>query len=587
MLSRKQKLLQERIVRVFSPFFVLVTGLSVFAGYVANKEVVPAIRSIGQNSPTGLVSSRNNSGNAVVQRNTPGRPADRVDIFQPQNNPVDNDSVDNKAALFRDTDRPLHQVEAFSRVAARLSRESEDSEAINPAYKSPNTRGLQARKHDATISHEGDDLFIAKGPTTQSEVSNKLLAKQVIPSALQEGIRSHSSINESEISNPNNQNQQTGTPLTASAEETQAPLSSEPVNFTHRAVKQPGLETASILSNASKANGPDGLPPATSLAGSPSITLTLKPVPDAAVTITSQLDTPSLTKEVAKPIQTTIGKEGGTPVLIKTKTTENDAHIKVYVDPSGNAISVWGQGDGTLNNIWASRYQIGSGWGRATLIETNNEGSAYFPQVAVDASGNAIAVWYQSNGEQHDIWANRFVAGVGWGSPQPIETNTGNAFFPQVAVDPSGNAVAIWHQYDGERYNIWANRFVAGMGWETAMPIETNDAGSAYAPQVAVDPAGNAVAVWYQSDGMRNNIWTNRFVMNSGWRKATRITTGDAGLAAVPQVAVDALGNAIIVWYQYDGIQNNIWGSRFIAGVGWGAAQPIESNSKVTASIAP
>ncbi len=600
MLSRKQKILQERILRVFSPVFVFATVFSVFAGYVANNDIIPSIRSLGANNPAGLVSFKKNSVSTATQRDTPELTAtsknQRTDVFGPQNNPVEI-----QEALFGDTDRPLHKVEKYSKATAagfNLKMESENDGSIHPAYKSPNTRGLHARRHDTTINPERDHLMIATGHTTSEVPHNQLLARQVIPSALQaKEIRSNSPINESEPSNPGGQGQQTGlaTPLTASSAEKQI-SSSEPADSINHAAKQPDLETASILSNASEGTRPDSIPRAMSLTGSQSMTLTLKPVSDAAITTTSKSDTlcagagctvATVTKGAAPPIQTTIGKEGGTPVLIKTKTTENDAHIKVYVDPSGNAISVWGQGDGTRNNIWASRYQVGSGWQKATLIETNNEGSAYFPQVAVDASGNAIAVWYQSNGEQHDIWANRFVAGVGWGSPQPIETNTGNAFFPQVAVDPAGNAVAIWHQYDGTRYNIWANRFVTGSGWETAIPIETTDAGSAYAPQVAVDPAGNAVAVWYQSDGMRNNIWTNRFVINSGWRQATRITTGDAGLAAAPQVAVDPLGNAIIAWYQYDGIQNNIWGSRFIAGVGWGAAQPIEATSNITASIAP
>jgi len=41
-----------------------------------------------------------------------------------------------------------------------------------------------------------------------------------------------------------------------------------------------------------------------------------------------------------------------------------------------------------------------------------------------------------------------------------IETdNVGDAFVPQIAVDGSGNALAVWHQFDGTVFNIWANRF--------------------------------------------------------------------------------------------------------------------------------
>ena len=76
-------------------------------------------------------------------------------------------------------------------------------------------------------------------------------------------------------------------------------------------------------------------------------------------------------------------------------------------------------------------------------------------------------------------------------------------------MDSSGNAVAVWQQSDGTRNNIWANRFVPGLGWATAEIIETDNAGDANFPQIATDSTGNAVAVWQQSDGTRNNIWAN------------------------------------------------------------------------------
>jgi methylaspartate ammonia-lyase len=53
----------------------------------------------------------------------------------------------------------------------------------------------------------------------------------------------------------------------------------------------------------------------------------------------------------------------------------------------------------------------------------------------------------------------------------------------------------------------------AGAGWGTAEAIDYSGAGagdSSY-PQVAIDGSGNAVAVWRQSDGTRNVIYTNRF----------------------------------------------------------------------------
>jgi hypothetical protein len=82
-------------------------------------------------------------------------------------------------------------------------------------------------------------------------------------------------------------------------------------------------------------------------------------------------------------------------------------HLQVAVDPSGNAVAVWKQSDGALDNIWANRYTVGFGWGMAELIETEDLGDAERPQIALDPEGNAIAVWYQDDGTHINVWANR------------------------------------------------------------------------------------------------------------------------------------------------------------------------------------
>ncbi len=47
--------------------------------------------------------------------------------------------------------------------------------------------------------------------------------------------------------------------------------------------------------------------------------------------------------------------------------------------------------------------------------------------------------------------------------------------------------------------------------WKTAGLIETDNFGDAYSSQLTIGQDGNALAVWSQSDGTRNNIWTNRY----------------------------------------------------------------------------
>lgn len=83
------------------------------------------------------------------------------------------------------------------------------------------------------------------------------------------------------------------------------------------------------------------------------------------------------------------------------------------------------------------------------------------PEIAGDDYGNAVAVWQQSDGKRVNIRANRFVAGVGWGSASRIESGHSNSGEPVVAVDVQGHALVVWHRFDGKRGQLWFNRYVA------------------------------------------------------------------------------------------------------------------------------
>jgi hypothetical protein len=275
----------------------------------------------------------------------------------------------------------------------------------------------------------------------------------------------------------------------------------------------------------------------------------------------------------------------GTAVLIETDDTGDAYHPKVAFDASGNGMMVWYQFDGLNTSIWASRFTNATQiWSAATLIETSSAGNAVAPQVAFDASGNALAVWHQSDGTRDNIWANRFNAGTGlWGTAELIETNNaGGASSPQIAFDASGNALAVWDQSDGTRDNIWANRYNGSTGlWGTAALIENIATGNAGDPQPAFDGAGNAFVVWQQSDGTRNNIWANRYNATTGlWGTPGLLESDNTGPANFPQIAMDSSGFAWAVWQQSDGTRTNIWANRYNAFAGtWGVATLLENET--------
>jgi len=340
------------------------------------------------------------------------------------------------------------------------------------------------------------------------------------------------------------------------------------------------------------------------------------------------------------------GGQWGSTELLEDHEPDDALEAQIAVDGEGNAIVVFRQSDGTFFGIWAVRYLASTGkWGEAVRIESNDTGDASRPQIAVDPAGNAVVVWQQGDvgqeGDDEDdswgIWANRFTAGVDWGDAAPVDTSVqtllapqvaidakgnaiavwervddsaghsdiwskhqtptgywtgaqpvevddrGNAWYPQIASDAEGNAIAVWQQQtDSERFDIYANRYLASTEkWGDAMLIETEDAGGAERPQVAIDEDGNAIAVWVQLGGDRAGIWSNRYLSGVGWEGAKPIGPTGLGSTRAPQIASDPEGNAVAVWVQFDGVhQDSVWSNRYIAGGGWGRSQAIETDDE-------
>jgi hypothetical protein len=247
----------------------------------------------------------------------------------------------------------------------------------------------------------------------------------------------------------------------------------------------------------------------------------------------------------------------GTAEPIET-TSGSGSTISVSVDAAGNAIAVWIQGD----RIWSNRYEVGTGWGTAEMLDLSNGNNRYNPRVAVQASGeSAVAVWRQGD-DGGTMWASIYSSTSGWSSAQIIaEPTTSSPVGGSVAIDAAGNAIAVW----GENLTsspFWANRYVPGTGWGTRESISSDAPGSSV-PEVAVDPSGQAIVVFRQDNGTEYSMWANRFLPGSGWGTPEQIETDDAGTATSPRIAVDASGSALAVWSQYDGALFDVQANAF------------------------
>lgn len=141
---------------------------------------------------------------------------------------------------------------------------------------------------------------------------------------------------------------------------------------------------------------------------------------------------------------------------------------EVAIDAAGNVFVVWIQQspDYSTRNLMASRYDAaGDAWSGPRPLELDDTVGG-FPinsqQVVADDLGNAIVVWIQDDGAQRNLQSARYSANDGDWTPNELleNMNTGDANLPHLVIDrETGSAMVVWHQADGEDTDIWANRY--------------------------------------------------------------------------------------------------------------------------------
>jgi hypothetical protein len=242
--------------------------------------------------------------------------------------------------------------------------------------------------------------------------------------------------------------------------------------------------------------------------------------------------------------------------------TDRDASVAV----GGSKIFVlWAQSDGTRYNVFNNYLSFtDTPSGPGYRIEFMDSGNAFQSTLVANEKDEALGVWTQENAAGTSVLFTNRDPNTGW-FPQPTTLNpatVSETSNPRLVMDAQGNASAVWIQSDGTRRDIWANRFTAGKGWETAIRIEDNSA-EPRDVDLVVDGQGHVMAAWVQSDGTYENIWANRYVPNKGWGTPAIIEKNDLGNAEAPALAADAQGNVVVMWHQLANSRYSVWQNRF------------------------
>jgi len=187
-----------------------------------------------------------------------------------------------------------------------------------------------------------------------------------------------------------------------------------------------------------------------------------------------------------------------------------------------------------------------TGWtGTVTNISTPVVTGGFLsrPILAVEPNGNAYAIWNRVAGTPGNtlIQASRYVAATdSWSTPMTL---AGPAPFgpPEVAVDGSGNAFFLMIRSLASPAQIQLVRYVPTSGAMTTATLSSNVVPNTVADVVA-DAAGNAIAVWEETAG----IYSARYDRASAaWSTPVKISAAGAN---IPRLAIDGLNDVTAAW---------------------------------------
>jgi hypothetical protein len=128
-----------------------------------------------------------------------------------------------------------------------------------------------------------------------------------------------------------------------------------------------------------------------------------------------------------------------------------------------------------------------------------------------DANGNVHLLWTESEGMRTALKAVRLTGDVCSAAQLIDSAVAGAAAQADLGVDPLGDAIAIWQQFeggrpdDGSHSNIAINRFDRTAGaWASAVFAEMQP-GNAISPRASAS-GGQVLLGWIQSEGGANRV---------------------------------------------------------------------------------
>lgn len=189
----------------------------------------------------------------------------------------------------------------------------------------------------------------------------------------------------------------------------------------------------------------------------------------------------------------------------------------VAVNARGQTVALWQRYEGDAFRLVGSRVTSAGTWSDAERVTP--ETSVRSQQVFVDASGNAVAQWFDGSGAATSVGS----AGGGWSPAQAAEPSE------QFVMDEKGTLHSLFTRW---REGLFWSRQSPGGAWSEAVMLQ-GQGPEAHPfirdPRLAVTRGGTLHAVWvreFQSSVREeewDEVWSSRMRPGQAWAPPTLI----------------------------------------------------------------
>jgi hypothetical protein len=242
-------------------------------------------------------------------------------------------------------------------------------------------------------------------------------------------------------------------------------------------------------------------------------------------------------------------------------TVSDDVNLmsaRVAVDEKGHYLAVWSKrGDATDAagpGLWGSFSSDGATWSTPTQIFDGgaiNYDDAV--EVAMNRAGQAQVVWDHSqsisNTPEHQLYT-AYVEGTAFQPAQKLTTCGSSACLAHAAIDGNGNGIVVWSQPDPvvKKVSVWGATFAKQI-FSTPQLLENLDTDAASYPTVAMNAVGQGMVVWQQpATSSATDIYARRYSESTSWAVPERVARTSGSPGETLALAIDSFGTAVVAW---------------------------------------